>query len=346
MKRFAGYGNFIGLILLALILSILPFYLPNNYQVSILIFIALHTILTVGLSLLMGYAGQISLGHAVFYGMGGYTAGILAARLGVPTPVAIVAAAALTGVLAYIIAIPILRLRGNYLAMATLGLNVIFTLFLTQQTDWTGGPNGLGNIPKLSFGDWVVKTDIQMYYVTWFAALAILALSLNIVNSRFGRALRSIHSSQIAAEMLGVDAAHYKVAVFTLSAVYASIAGALYVFWIGLISPSVVSINLSVELVVMVAIGGLASVWGAIFGAAAITLLTEILRNVLPQLLSGASGEQEIIAFGLILMIVMIFLPEGLTTGTLLRLRRWQANRQALKETTQTSAIVGTGPHA
>ena len=335
MKRFAGYGNFIGLILLALFLSVLPFYLPNNYQVSILIFIALHTILTVGLSLLMGYAGQISLGHAVFYGMGGYAAGILAARLGVPTPVAIVVAAAVTGVVAYIIAIPILRLRGNYLAMATLGMNVIFTLFLTQQTDWTGGPNGLGNIPKLSLGDWVVKTDVQMYFVAWFAALSVLALSLNIVNSRFGRALRSIHSSQIAAEMLGVDAAHYKVAVFTLSAVYASIAGALYVFWIGLISPSVVSINLSVELVVMVAIGGLASVWGAIFGAAAVTLLTEVLRNVLPQLLSGASGEQEIIAFGLILMIVMIFLPEGLTTGTVLRYRRWQAGRQALKESNQ-----------
>ncbi|MBI3913885.1 MAG: branched-chain amino acid ABC transporter permease [Chloroflexi bacterium] len=327
MKRFSHSGNLIAWIIVAIIIALLPLYLPNNYQVSILIFVALYTILTMGLSLLMGYAGQISLGHAVFYGMGGYATGILAARLGVPTPLAMLIAAALTGVVAFIVAIPMLRLRGNYLAMGTLGLNVIFVLFLTQQTDWTGGPNGLSNIPKLSVGDFVVKSDVQMYYVAWFAALSILALSLNIVNSRFGRALRAIHGSEIAAEMVGVDAAHYKTAVFTLSAIYASIAGSLYVFWIGLISPSVVSINLSVELVVMVAIGGLASVWGAIFGAAAVTVLAEFLRNVLPQLLKGASGEQEIIAFGIILIVVMIFLPEGLTTGGLLRYRQWRAGR-------------------
>ena len=328
MKRFSRYRNLIAWIVVAVIVALLPLYLPNNYQVSVLIFVALNTILTVGLSLLMGYAGQISLGHAVFYGMGGYATGILAARFGVPTPLAMLIAAVLTGVVAFIVAIPMLRLRGNYLAMGTLGLNVIFVLFLTQQTDWTGGPNGLSNIPKLSVGDFVVKSDVQMYYVAWFAALGILALSLNIVNSRFGRALRAIHASEIAAEMVGVDAAHYKTAVFTLSAIYASIAGSLYVFWIGLISPSVVSVNLSVELVVMVAIGGLASVWGAIFGAAAVTVLAEFLRNVLPQLLKGASGEQEIIAFGIILIVVMIFLPEGLTTGSLLRYRQWRAGRE------------------
>ena len=330
MKRLLNYGNLIALLILIAIISILPLVLPNNYQVSVMIFVALYTILTIGLSLLMGYAGQISLGHAVFYGMGAYFTGILAIRLNLPPVLAMFLAAAITGVIAYLIAIPILRLRGNYLAMATLGMNVIFTLFLSQQTDWTGGSNGLSGIPKLSLGDFVVKGDIAMYYVAWFAAIAILALSLNVVNSRFGRALRAVHSSQIAAEMVGVDAAHFKVAVFALSAVYASFAGSLYAFWIGIISPSVVSINLSVELVVMVAIGGLASVWGAIFGAAAVTLLTEILRNVLPQLLRGASGEQEILAFGLILMIVMIFMPEGLTTGTMVRLRRWRMER-ALK---------------
>jgi branched-chain amino acid transport system permease protein len=346
MKRFLGYGNLIAFALLAPILAVLPIYLPNNYQVSILVFVAFNTILTVGLSLLMGYAGQISLGHAVFYGLGGYSTGILASRFGMPPLVALLAAAAFTGGVGYLVAIPILRLRGNYLAMATLGMNVIFTLFLTQQTDWTGGPNGLTNIPKLSLGNFVVQSDISMYYVAWFAALAILALSLNVVNSRFGRALRAIHGSQIAAEMVGVDAAHYKTAVFALSAVYASIAGSLYVFWIGLISPSVVNINFSIELVVMVAIGGLASVWGAIFGAAAVTLLTEVLRNVLPQLLRGASGEQEIIAFGIVLMVVMIFLPEGLTTGTILRIRRWRTARAALKELENTVEIMGAEPHA
>jgi branched-chain amino acid transport system permease protein len=341
MQRVSRHGNLIALVVLAPVLAILPIYLPNNYQVSILVFVGLNTILTVGLSLLMGYAGQISLGHAVFFGMGGYATGILASRFGWSPLAAMGAAAILTGMIAYFVGIPILRLRGNYLAMATLGLNVIFSLILSQQTDWTGGPNGLGNIPKLSIGNLTFTTDVQFYYLVWFAALAVLTLSLNIVNSRFGRALRAIHGSEIAAEMMGVDAGHYKTAVFALSAVYASIAGSLYAFWISLISPSVVSVNFSIELVVMVAIGGLASVWGAIFGAATVTLLTEFLRNMLPQLLSGASGEQEIIAFGLILMIIMIVLPEGLTTGTLMRLRRWRAERAAVQEIQDSVEIMG-----
>ncbi len=340
MKVIANNVNFIMLAVLGVVLAILPLFLPNNYQVSIMAFIALNTILTVGLSLLMGYAGQISLGHAVFYGMGGYSTGLLAIRLGWPPLAAMIVAAILTGIIAYLVGIPILRLKGNYLAMATLGLNVIFTLFLSQQTDWTGGPNGLSGIPKLAIGDFQVTNDVQFYYVVWFSALVILTLSLNSVNSRVGRALRAIHRSEIAAEMVGVDAAHYKNLVFALSAVYASIAGSLYAFWIGLISPSVFGINFSVELVVMVAIGGLASVWGAIFGAAAVTLLTEFLRNILPQLLRGASGEQEIIAFGVILMLVMIFLPEGLTTGTVLRIRRWRAERQTIHEIEQAADIL------
>lgn len=340
MKQIATNANLVMLVVLGIVLALLPVYLPNNYQVSIMAFIALNTILTVGLSLLMGYAGQISLGHAVFYGMGGYSTGLFALKLGWSPLAAMAAGAILTGIIAYLIGIPILRLKGNYLAMATLGLNVIFTLFLSQQTDWTGGPNGLSGIPKLALGDFKITNDIQFYYVVWFAALAILALSLNIVNSRVGRALRAVHSSEIAAEMVGVDAAHYKNLVFALSAVYASIAGSLYAFWIGLISPSVFGINFSIELVVMVAIGGLASVWGAIFGAAAVTLLTEFLRNLLPQLLRGASGEQEIIAFGVILMLVMIFLPEGLTTGTLLRIRRWRAERQAIREVEAAADIL------
>jgi branched-chain amino acid transport system permease protein len=289
----------------------------------------------------MGYAGQISLGQAVFYGMGGYITAWLTVRQGLPPLAAMASAAFLTGIFAYLVGIPMLRLRGHYLAMATLGLNVIFELIVTQETAWTGGPDGFKGIPKFSIGDWVVKTDREVYYLAWFIALAILALSLNIVNSRVGRALRAVHSSEIAAEMSGVDTAHYKVAVLVLSAVYASIAGSLYAFWLGIVSPSVYHLTFSIELVVMVAIGGLASVWGAIFGAAAVTLLAEFLRNVLPQLLRGASGEQEIIAFGVILIVIMIFLPEGLTSGSLERIRKWRAERATRRQFQQSAEIVG-----
>ena len=318
-------------LLVALVLAILPLILRNNYQVSILIFIGLFTILTVGLSLLMGYAGQVSLGHAVFYGMGGYGAGLLTLQAGLPAWAAILCAALLTGAVAYVIGIPLLRLRGNYLAMATLGLNIIFFLIATNETALTGGPNGLQGYGNLSLGPIVFKTDLQFYYLVWTVALIVLAVSLNIVNSRVGRALRAIHDSEVAAEMLGVNTERFKMQVLVLSAVYASLAGSLYAFWIGIVSPGDFSITFSTELVVMVAVGGLASVWGAIFGAAAVTMLTEFLRNFLPRLLGGASGELQIVTFGILLILIMIFLPEGLTSGTLIRLRAWRARRQEKK---------------
>lgn len=324
MRFIRQYPNATAFLLLGIVLALLPVLSRNNYQISVLIFIGLNTILTVGLSLLMGYAGQVSLGQAFFYGMGGYGAGIIVLRAGLPPWVAMIGAAAITGLVAFVIGVPLLRLRGHYLAMATLGLNIIFTLIATNETAWTGGPNGLQGYGKLAIGGLVFKSDLEFYFIVWLVALAVLAISLNIVNSRIGRALRAIHSSEIAAEMLGVNTAQFKVQVLVLSAVYASLAGSLYAFWIGIVSPGDFSVNFSIELVVMVAIGGLASVWGAIFGAAAVTLLTEFLRNLLPQILRGASGEQQIVAFGLILMVIMIFFPEGLTTGGLKRIRAWR----------------------
>lgn len=339
--RLSGKGNAIALVGLGIVLAILPLFLANNYQVRIAGLIGLSTILTIGLSLLMGYTGQISLGQAMFYGFGGYLTGWLAVRAGWSPWLALVTAMLFTGLFTYLIGIPILRLRGNYLAMATLGLNVIFEIFVINETELTGGPNGLVGIPKLNIGDFSLRTDVQFYYLIWFVTLAILALSLNIVNSRVGRALRSIHGSEVAAEMMGVDTERYKVEVFVLSAVYASLAGGLYGLWNGIVTPSDFGITISIGLVVMVAIGGLASVWGAIFGAAAVTILAEFLRNTLPHLLRGASGEIEIIAFGVILVVIMIFLPEGLTTGSIHRYRQWRANRAAAKRMVESVEILG-----
>lgn len=324
VNLFARAPNLSAFLILAGALALLPVILRNNYQISVLNFIGLNTIITVGLALLMGYAGQVSLGQAVFYGLGGYGAGILAQRLGVPPFAAIFGAAVITGLIALVIGIPLLRLRGHYLAVATLGLNVIFLLIATNETDLTGGPNGLVMPSDLTLGNFTFDTDLKFYALIWLVTLAILALSLNIVNSRIGRALRAIHSSEIAAETLGVNTAHLKLQVLVLSAIYASVAGSLYAYWIGIVSPSDFSISFSIELVVMVAIGGLASVWGAIFGAAVVTLLTEFLRNLLPQLLSGASGEHQIVAFGVILIVIMVLMPEGVTTGSLKRMRAWR----------------------
>ncbi len=325
LNSLLGHGNLVMFVVLAVVLAVLPAWITSNYHLSILVFVGLNTMLTVGLSLLMGYTGQISLGHAVFFGTGAYVTGLLATRAGWSPWPAMLVAALVTGGLAYLVGIPIFRLRGHYLAMATLGLNIIFEVTLITETRWTGGPNGLLGIPRLGIGGWTLASERAYYYVVWAVALAILALSLNIVNSRVGRALRAIHASELAAAAMGVDVNAFKLKVLTLSAVYASLAGSLFAFYLRIVTPSSFSFIFSIQLVVMVAVGGLASVWGAIFGAATVTLLSEALRNVMPHLVRGASAEVEILAFGIILILIMVFLPEGLTTGIVNRVQRWRS---------------------
>ena len=313
-----------GVVGLVIALAVLPFGVGNNYQIFILVLIGLYTMLTVGLSLVMGYAGQVSLGHATFFGLGAYATALLSARLGLPPLLALVAATAITALAGFLLGVPIFRLRGHYLAMVTLGLNVIFNLILKNEAEITGGPSGFTEIPPLSVGSFVFDTDLKLYYLVWAGALGVLWASLNIVNSRVGRALRAIHTSEVAAESLGVDAIAYKLRVFALAAGFAGLAGGLYAQTIHFISPSSFDILVSVELVTMAAIGGFASIWGSIFGAAAVVFIGQFIRDRLSELI-GASGEQEIIIFGLVLVAIMVFLPEGLTTGGLKLLRGWQA---------------------
>ena len=268
------------------------------------------------------------MGHATFYGLGAYATALLSRDAGLPSWAALVVAALLTALIGFLIGVPIFRLRGHYLAMATLGLNVIFVLVVKNESSITGGPSGFTDIPPLSIAGIPFAADVEMYYVVWAITLVVLFLSLNIVHSRVGRALRAIHASEIAAETLGVDATAFKLRVFALAAGYAGIAGGLYAQTVRFISPSSFDLLFSVELVAMAAVGGLASVWGSIFGAATIVFLAQFIRDRLGDLLAGAAGEGEIIIFGLLLILIMVFLPEGLTTGGLNAIRRWQARRK------------------
>lgn len=310
-------------------IAVIPMIVQNNFQVFLLTLIGLYTMLTVGLSLVMGYAGQVSLGHATFYGLGAYATALLSTRAGLPSWAALIAAGVITAFAGFVIGVPMFRLRGHYLAMGTLGLNVIFNLILKNQSDITGGPSGFTNIPPLSLGGFAFDTDTKMYYLVWAITLLTLAVSLNIVRSRVGRALRAIHASEVAAESLGVDANAFKLKVFALAAGYAGVAGGLYAQAIHFISPSSFDVLFSIELVTMAAVGGLASVWGSIFGAATIVYLAEFARDKMGELLAGASGEGEIIVFGLLLIVIMVFLPEGLTAGGLKAIRNWQTRRSA-----------------
>jgi branched-chain amino acid transport system permease protein len=242
--------------------------------------------------------------------------------------------------LAYLIGMMIFRLRGHYLAMATLGMNIIFFLILTQEVEWTGGPSGFRGVPNLTLGPFVLTSDVHYYYLFWFFALVVIAVSLNIVNSRVGRAMRALHTSEVAAETVGINTDAYKRKVFALSAAYGALAGGLHATYLGFISPSTFGIGTSIELVVMAVAGGLASVWGAIFGAALIIVIDQYVGSVIEIVIPQASGEYEIIAFGLILILIMIFMPEGLFSGVTSRVRKWYAARRTSPATREAQSEV------
>lgn len=309
--------------------------------VDLMIRVGLFTIVLVGLNLLMGYAGQVSLGQAAFYGMGAFFSAILTARasaLGIPVFIAqewwwawvvMIAGMIFTGAVAYLIGLPVLRLRGHYLAMATLGIGVVVFVLLREnlglpQMNLTGGLDGISSIPRLRIGELVIWPVERYLILVWIAAFIVIVLGLNIVNSRYGRLMRAIHRSELGAESVGVAVPKYKAQIFALSAALASLAGSLYAHFQSAVIPATFGFSPSLELVVMSAVGGMASIWGAPFGAFAILLLQEILRTQLRAFFS-VTGEFEAVAFGIILVLIMIFMPEGLTV----RAVKWTKARQA-----------------
>lgn len=322
------------ILLFTLVIFALPFLINNNYFLSVLVIIGIHTIIVVGLCLLMGYAGQISLGHAAFYGLGAYTSGILTSTYNVSPWLAIAAGAVLTAIIAYSMGIPIFRLKEHYLALATLGLGLIIQIIFVEEVELTGGPSGLSKgIPYLAIGKLVLNNDFKYYFLVWAVALTAVILANNIVHSRIGRALRSIHGSEYAAQSLGVNTDKFKLQIFALSAVYASVAGSLYAHYITFISPSPFGMMTSIQFMVMAVVGGLSSIWGPVIGVTAVTVLTEALKTVIPQLIPQAGGEYEIVVFGVILVVIMIFLPEGLTSGLVSLYEGWRFRKERADDT-------------
>ncbi|MEW5952186.1 MAG: branched-chain amino acid ABC transporter permease [Bacillota bacterium] len=302
-----------GPLLLAAVVILLPLILNNNYYLVTLITVGIYTIVVVGLCLLMGYAGQVSLGHGAFYGLGAYGSAILTVKYGLGPWPAMFLALGLTCLVAYGIGRIAFRLRENYLALATLAFGIIIFIFFNEQVDITGGPSGLGGIPYISFLGYTIKTDLGYYYLVWAFGLVAILLAQNIVHSRIGRALRAIHGSEVAAQSLGVRVFQYKLQIFVLSAGFASVAGSLYAHYITFISPGVFSFKASIDFVLMAVVGGLASVWGPLFGVAAVILLGEFLRHFMPHFIPGAGGEYELIFFGVMLVLIIILTPQGLT---------------------------------
>jgi branched-chain amino acid transport system permease protein len=302
-----------GLVALAVIIGLLPLVLPNNYFFNVAILIGLNGIVCIGLNLLIGYAGQISLGHAGFFGLGAYVAAILTSNYAVPPLAAMLLAALLVGILAFAVARPIMRLKGHYLAMGTLGLGIIIAIVLNQEVELTGGPDGMP-VDSFSLLGWQPYGDRVWYWIVGVLLLVTVWLALNLIDSPVGRALRALHGSEVAAASAGINVVRFKVQIFVTSAILASLAGSVFAFYIGFITPGEANFLHSLELVAMVVLGGLASIYGALVGAAILTILPQVLT---------VFHDYEMMMLGAIMMAVMIFMRRGLvpTLAKLLRRR-------------------------
>jgi branched-chain amino acid transport system permease protein len=321
--RFKESG-YLGLVILAFILAMAPLGLANPYQYDVAMKIGLNAIVAVGLNLLIGYAGQISLGHAGFFAVGAYASAILTSRYKLHGVTALLLGALGAGLLAWIVARPILRLKGHYLAMATLGFGIIISIVINREIEITGGPDGIAVPTLIMLGKRLRDPEIW-YWIIAAALLIVVWLAVHLMRSAFGRGLRALADSETAAQTAGLDTAAMKTRVFVLSAVIAAVAGSLFAHAERYVTPDEAGFLRSVELVMMVVVGGMASTYGAVVGAALLTLL--------PQALSSFPQWHDLL-FGVIMVAVMIFLPKGLVPSL----------QQHLSERRRAPALAGASP--
>lgn len=291
-----------GLLLLLAIVLVLPLFFTSGFYFRVAALVWISAIAVVGLNLLLGYAGQVSLGHAGFFGIGAYAVGILPANYGVPSFLALLIGLVLAGLLAYVVGRPILKLKGHYLAVATLGMGILIAMVLTNEAWLTGGPDGM-SVPRMEIFGERLRGSETWYWISGLTLVVVCWIALNLVDSPTGRALRAVHDSEVAARVNGVDIAAYKLKAFVLSAVFAALAGAYHGLFVAFITPTTAGFLHSIELVIMVVLGGMGSVFGSIIGAAVLVTL--------PQVLTVFSDYKHLM-LGLMVMVLMIFLRDGI----------------------------------
>ncbi|WP_026486591.1 branched-chain amino acid ABC transporter permease [Caldanaerobius polysaccharolyticus] len=286
----------------------------NEYLQLNIFLLAINVILAVSLNLITGFTGQFSLGHAGFMAIGAYVSAVLTLKLNLPFPVAIIAAALAAGLVGVLVGIPTLRLRGDYLAIATLGLSEIIRI-IALNVDYIGGASGLPDIPRYTNWTWI-----------FFITVATVVVIRNFIDSSYGRACIAIREDEIAAESAGINIAYYKILAFTIGALFAGIAGALYANYFYMLKPNSFGFMKSIDILVMVVFGGMGSITGSILGAAVLTLLSMYLQNF---------PEIRMILYALMLLIIMLYRPQGLMGNKELS---WKVFKRGDKDATATDA--------
>lgn len=282
---------------------------PHFYHIMVLA--GIYAILALGLSLFLGYAGQISLGHAAFFGIGAYTTAIVTTRYGLPPLLAFSISPFIAAIAAYLIGKPILKLKGYFLAIATLGFGEIFQVIVRESTALTGGVIGIFNIPFLSIAGFSFDTYLKQYYLTWGVLLGLFLYSKNLVRSKMGRAFLTVAASEEAASTVGIKVAQTKLGVFVTGAAFAGFAGSLFASTMSIANAEAFSLDLSVLVVIMVILGGMGNLYGPVFVSILLTWLIDFLGKYLIWSLP---------IYGVILILLLIFFPEGIGTRLGIRL--------------------------
>jgi branched-chain amino acid transport system permease protein len=297
-------------------LLVFPFA-ANAYMLYVANMIGFAVIGAVGLNLLTGFTGQISLGHAAFLGVGAYTSAILVTRLGFSFWLSIPFAGLVAAVAGIIIGIPSLRVKGLYLCIATLAAQFIFQFIFIHWESMTRGITGI-NIPPPRIGSLEFMTEKGFYWVTLFFVILGVGYARNLVRSRMGRAFVAIRDRDLSAEIIGINLFRYKLSAFAISSFYAGVAGALWVTFLKVVTPDHFPFILSIQYLAMIIVGGLGSVLGSIFGAVFITLTPELLNYLSEIVKIYAPGHEEIfvpmkeVVFGFLIVLFLIFEPRGL----------------------------------
>lgn len=322
-------------VLTAVAVLALPLLTSDRYLLKVLTYVGLNAIIVTGLALLFGYAGQISLGHAAFFGIGAYASGYVTTRLGWPFLAGLLLAVTMSAAGGLLLALPSLRLKGHYLAMATLGFSEIASILFVEAKPITGGNDGLSGIPYASVAGFRFATPAANYWLVWGVAIAAVIAVSGVVRSRPGRAMAALHGSELGASACGIDPARVKTAAFVVSAGLAGLAGCLYAHVLGFVSPSTFALDTSIILVAMVVLGGSRSLAGPLAAAAVLTLIP-FADSILPGLPASAVAflqDWKGDISGVVIIAVMLFAPGGIA-GAVRAARR------------RAGAIGGRGPGA
>jgi branched-chain amino acid transport system permease protein len=302
---------------LALLAAVLFPFVAGDYLLYLANLMGVLALSALGLNILIGFTGQISLGHAAFMGVGAYATAILASRLGVPFWLSIPAGGALACGAGMVVGVPSLRIKGLYLAIATLAAQVIFEWIFTNWTSVTGGIRGL-NVAPASLAGWRIDTDARAYFLIMTVAVAHYLFATNLRRTRWGRAFVAVRDRDVAAEIVGVNLFRTKILAFMVSSYFAGIAGGLWVYFTKVVTPENFPLSLSIQCLAIVIVGGLGSIKGTIYGTVFMTLVPELLkattglaRQVWPTAQSYLFPLQDVV-FGLLIVVFLIFEPHGL----------------------------------